>query len=218
VAIVVDDLGLDRKAARALLALDAPLTFSVLPGRPFSQEIAEKTHARGREIMLHLPMEPRGYPLKDPGTGALFVSMTDDEIAKQVDENLNAVPYAAGVNNHMGSRFMEHEGKVRVMMELLKARNLFFLDSLTTQQSAGEKVARRCAVRLVKRDVFLDNESDVKDVKHQIDKLIRVAKANGSAVGICHPYPATIKALQEKLPEIMADGRLELVSASQIIP
>ncbi|MBW2038339.1 MAG: divergent polysaccharide deacetylase family protein [Deltaproteobacteria bacterium] len=216
IVIVVDDLGLDKKAAEEFLRLDVPLTFSILPLRSFSRRIAQRAHAQGREVILHLPMEPRGYPLKDPGEGALFVSMGEKELLRQLREDLEAIPYIRGVDNHMGSRFMEHGEKVRLVLQELKKRDLFFLDSLTTSKSKGYRIAQEMALKVGKRDLFLDNEANVKDIEAQLKRLIRIAQTHGKAIGICHPHPATITALKEVIPKLQAEG-VEIVPLSQIL-
>ena len=216
IAIVIDDLGLSKKAAEELLHLQAPLTFSIFPMRPFSRRIAQWAHSQGREVILHLPMEPRGYPLKDPGEGALFVSMDKSELLHRLREDLEAVPYIKGVDNHMGSRFMEHGDKVRLVLRELKKRDLFFLDSLTTPKSRGYQIAQELAMRAGKRDLFLDNETAVKDIKVQLERLKQIAQTRGKAIGICHPYPSTIAALKEMIPKFQAEG-MEIVPLSQIL-
>jgi polysaccharide deacetylase 2 family uncharacterized protein YibQ len=216
IAIVVDDLGSNKRAVEELLRLDAPLTFSIFPLESSSRRIAHKAHAQGREVILHLPMEPRGYPLKDPGKGALFVSMGERELLRQLRKDLEAVPFIKGVNNHMGSRFMEHGEKVRLVLQELKKRGLFFLDSRTTSKSQGYQIARELALRADKRDLFLDNETDVKDIQAQLKKLIQIARNNGTAIGICHPYPSTITALKEMIPQIKAEG-IQIVPLSQAL-
>ena len=217
IAIVVDDLGLDKRVAEELLRLNAPLTFSILPLQPHSRRIAEQAHARGREIILHLPMEPRGFPLKDPGEGGLFITMgQSNELMRQLKKDLDAVPFISGANNHMGSRFMEHEAEVRVVLKELKKRGLFFLDSLTTDKSTGSKIARELSLRVGARDIFLDNETGVKDMEAQLDALIRIARDHGKAIGICHPYPSTVTALKGMITKIRKAG-IRIVSLSQAL-
>lgn len=215
-AIVVDDLGTDKRIAEELLRLDAPLTFSILPFQPHSRRIAQKAHAQGKEIILHLPLEPRGFPLKDPGKGALFVAMSERELLGQLRKDLDAVPFIVGVNNHMGSRFMEHAAAVRLVMGELKKRGLFFLDSRTTAKTEGYQIARELALLAGERDLFLDNENDVQDIRAQLEGLIRLARDRGTAIGICHPYPATITVLKGMIARIKAQG-IRIVPLSQAL-
>ena len=166
--------------------------------------------------MLHLPLEPRGFPLKDPGKGALFVAMDERELVRQLRKDLDAVPYITGVNNHMGSRFMEQGEKVRLVLGELKKRGLFFLDSRTTARSQGYRIARELALRAGKRDLFLDNETDVQTIKAQVERLIRIARDHGTAIGICHPYPSTVTVLTTMIPQIKAQG-IDIVPLSQVL-
>ncbi|MCJ7547914.1 MAG: divergent polysaccharide deacetylase family protein, partial [Deltaproteobacteria bacterium] len=215
-AIVVDDLGTDKRVAEELLRLDAPITFSILPFQPHSRRIAQKAHAQGKEVILHLPLEPRGFPLKDPGKGALFVAMSERELLRQLRKDLDAVPFIVGVNNHMGSRFMEHGVSVRLVLGELKKRGLFFLDSRTTAKTQGYQIARELALLAGERDLFLDNENDVQDIRAQLEGLIRLARDHGRAIGICHPYPSTITALKGMITKIKAAG-IRIVPLSQAL-
>ena len=217
IAIVVDDLGLDKQVVEELLRLEAPLTFSVLPFQPHSRRIAQVAHAQGKEIILHLPMEPRGFPLKDPGEGGLFVTMGETkELTRQLKKDLDAVPYISGANNHMGSRFMEHEAVVRVVLRELKKRGLFFLDSGTTDRSMGYKLARELSLKTGKRDVFLDNETGPKDMEAQLNQLMKIARLRGKAIGIGHPYPTTVAALKGMIAKIQKAG-IKIVPLSQVL-
>jgi polysaccharide deacetylase 2 family uncharacterized protein YibQ len=217
IAIVVDDLGSDKRVGEELLRLDAPLTFSIFPSQPQSRRIAQQAHAQGREVILHLPMEPRGFPLKDPGEGALFIAMGErGELVRELRKDLDAVPFISGVNNHMGSRFMEHEAGVRVVLRELKKRGLFFLDSRTTPKSTGYQIARELSLRAGERDIFLDNETGVKDMEVQLEKLIRIARSHGKAIGICHPYPSTITSLKGMIAKIKKAG-IQIVPLSQAL-
>jgi polysaccharide deacetylase 2 family uncharacterized protein YibQ len=151
-------------------------------------------------------MEPRGFPLKDPGKGAVFVAMGERELVRQVRKDLEAIPFICGINNHMGSRFMEDGDKVRLVLREVKKRELFFLDSRTTAKSSGYRIAQELSLRAGTRDVFLDNDTDVQDMETQLERLIHIARDNGKAIGICHPYPSTISALKGMITKIQAAG------------
>jgi polysaccharide deacetylase 2 family uncharacterized protein YibQ len=216
IAIVVDDLGANEQVTEELLRLETPLTFSILPLQPFSRRIAKKAHNQGIEVILHLPMEPRGFPLKNPGKGALFVSMSTKELLRQLRKDLDAVPFITGVNNHMGSRFMEHNDKVKIVLQELKKQGFFFLDSRTSAKSTGYQIAQMLGMRAGERDLFLDNEADVQAIRVQLEQLIKTARDKRTAIGICHPYPSTITALKEMVPKIKIDG-IQIVPLSKAL-
>lgn len=196
-AVVIDDVGQALRPARELLELPYPVTLSVLPGTPHGGEAAALARQAGAEVLLHLPMEPKGWPGINPGPGALFTSMTDDELRATVAADLAQVPQAAGVNNHMGSRFTAHAPGMAVVMDELKARGLFFLDSLTAPNSTGTDEARKAGLPVYRRSIFLDNIRDVGAILRQLEKAERVAAVSGQAVAIGHPYPETVAALKK---------------------
>jgi polysaccharide deacetylase 2 family uncharacterized protein YibQ len=215
VAIIIDDIGYDRKIANDFLALKIPLTFSVLPFSPFGRKIAEAAHLRGTEIMLHLPMEPVEYPRVNPGPGGLLTSMGPDVLIAQLDRDLDDIGMAQGVNNHMGSRMTTQSNQMRQIFSILKKRHLFFIDSLTTANSVCRPSARLFQVPFAQRDVFLDNVQNPVAIARQIQRLVEIARHRGQAVGIGHPHPATFRALFEALPKL--GNEVLLVPASEVV-
>lgn len=215
VAIVIDDMGRDMKALRDLLEMDAPISVSVLPFLPHSRDTAEQANTRGREVLLHLPMEPKDSDNNDPGKGALFTNMSEVQIADEVKRDIDAVPYIKGINNHMGSRFTEDEKMMRMALKSVKASNLFFLDSKTTSKSVAYRVAKEMDMKAASRQVFLDNKEDVNYIKTQLLELIEIAKKRGNAIAIGHPHPSTIAALKQMLPRL--NQEVDIVAVSSLI-
>ena len=215
VALVIDDIGYDRALAEAFFSLDVPLTLSILPFSPHGKAIAAAARRRGQQVMLHLPMEPEEFPRIDPGPGALLVAMTPDQLIGQLRRDLEEVPGAVGVNNHMGSRLTQDSDRLNQIFSVLKQRGLFFVDSRTTEKTLGHQSARLLRVPFAQRDVFIDHVQEPAFIRRQLDKLVRSAEANGQVVGIGHPHPATIEALREWLPAIRQ--RVDLVPVAAIV-
>ncbi len=214
VAIIIDDMGMDRARAARLAALPGPLTFSYLAYAPDIDAQSRGARANGHEIMLHMPMEPEGRD--DPGPGALRVSLTDEDIRARTAASLDRLPLAVGLNNHMGSKFTRDPRAMRPVLAELASRGLLFVDSRTAGSSVGLDVAKQSGVAAAGRDVFLDNEIDARAIRVQLAELERVASRRGSAIAIGHPHEATIEALAQFLPGMQARG-LQLVAASAIV-
>ncbi|MEJ5358422.1 MAG: divergent polysaccharide deacetylase family protein, partial [Desulfobacterales bacterium] len=214
VALIIDDIGYDRPLAEKLIALEAPLTFSVLPHSPHQKALARLAHERGREVLLHLPMEPLEYPAIQPGPGALLSSMTPDQLLEEVERNLQAVPYVRGVNNHMGSRLTADPDRMNQVFSVLRRHGLFFVDSRTTEESACSSAARLFQVPFARRDVFLDHRPEPEFIRRQMAALVRQARRQGEAIAIAHPHPATYEVLREELPRLKAE--IEFVPASRL--
>lgn len=205
-AIVIDDLGRSREEALAFLDLPLPITPAILPHLPKSTQVARLARERGREVLLHLPMQPQGYPEREPGEGALLEGMDEAAVRRAVARNLASVPGAAGVNNHMGSRLTELEAPMKWVMSELAARGLYFLDSLTSPRSVAAQAAGRAGLRWARRDIFLDNDRNEEAVGRQIEKAVEAARASGFAVAIGHPHAVTRRALARWAPAIEAAG------------
>jgi polysaccharide deacetylase 2 family uncharacterized protein YibQ len=214
-AIIVDDLGNDLLTARALVNIDAPLTFAVMPSRPFSTEVAELAALFGREVLVHVPMEAdsgEDFGARD----VLPVTADRDDILRGLDRGIEAVPHAVGANNHMGSRFTRDRERMRWVLEHLKEKGLFFVDSATTAESVSCDVAATIALPCSARNLFLDDTDDDQAIRRQLDRLVQLAHSRGDVIAIGHPRPATLAALQAALPGFAA-ADVDLVPVSTIV-
>jgi uncharacterized protein len=214
-AIIIDDIGYDPPITEEFLSLDAPLTFAVLPHSPHRDFLIRKIEAKGRELMIHLPMEPVEYPKVDPGPKALITRMDPNRLLDLLEENLKEIPGAKGVNNHMGSRLTASFADMYRIFSVLKDRHLFFVDSFTTPDSVCLHSARLMRIPFARRDVFLDHSLNPKEIRRQIDRLIRLAETYGEAVAIGHPHRTTLEVLREELPNIRK--RVRIVPASRLV-
>jgi len=215
-AIVIDDMGTDLGKLRELLDLGAPVTVAVMPHQRFSKETADGAYEGGLDVLMHLPMEPKDMKAHDPGKGALLLAMTAPEVRAQIEDDLATIPHAIGINNHMGSRFTENEPLMGTVLDYIRTRDLFFLDSRTTSHSVAIRLAMEKGVPNAGRNVFLDNTREVPYIKKQLSEAVRLARKHGKAIAIGHPYPETIQALAEALPEVSSLG-VRLVRLSDVI-
>ena len=215
-AIIIDDMGSSMSEARSLAAIGVPLTFSVIPGLQNYKGVAQFAGSKGIETMLHIPMQSKGWPERRLEANGLLVSMDDAELKERVAGMLREIPGTTGVNNHMGSEFMEHEDKVRSVLETLKKRDIFFVDSVTSPQSAGFRLAREMGIKSERRNVFLDNVQERGYILGQLGQAVKLARKNGYAIAICHPHPETIATLASALPGLSARG-IKLVPVSQLV-
>jgi len=214
-AIIIDDLGYDRSAADAVLALGFPLTVSVLPHLPLSGELAEEAQRRGDQVMLHLPMESEADGAK-PEDIELRVGMSAAQVDATLAGMLETVPYAAGVNNHQGSRATADPALMQALMPALRQRGLFFVDSRTDAKTVAYDMAERAGVPAASRKVFLDDVASRDAILKQLNLAARDAQRDGFSIAIGHPRPATIAALAEGVPPLEARG-IHLVFASELV-
>jgi polysaccharide deacetylase 2 family uncharacterized protein YibQ len=210
VAIILDDGGYGGPVTEAVLKLDPRLTLSILPGAPDAPETARRAVEAKFEVMLHLPME------SPEDAGWISRPTPREEMARLLDEALERVPGAVGVNNHMGSTFCTDEQALDRFFDAMKSRPLFFIDSRTTPETKIPEAARQAGVRLGERKVFLDNDGGDGEIRGQFDRLVQFALENGTAIGIGHFRPGTVDALGKLLPELEKRG-ISLVHASQVV-
>ena len=215
IGIIIDDLGYDPFIFERFLKLDIPLAFSILPQAPYTQSITGKAGRLGRELILHLPMEPAEYPRVNPGPGALLTSMRDGKIRATIRRDLEEVPGVCGVNNHMGSLFTTKRDKMAVVMSELKKRDLFYIDSRTTTETVASELAEEMGVPVASRSVFLDNDLSSTVIRFQMERLLGIARHSGAAIGIGHPNIETLNLLRDYREKLKT--RVRVVPVSELI-
>ncbi|MFP4082434.1 MAG: divergent polysaccharide deacetylase family protein [Candidatus Aminicenantes bacterium] len=216
-AIIIDDMGYSLRAIRELISIKKPLTVAVLPFSPLAKETAYLARQNGLEVILHLPLESINSQDENNQTeGIIHSQMSQQEIIQTVEKNLAQVPHVVGVNNHMGSKITANQVFMRIILEHLQKKNLFFIDSRTTNHTVAYKTARALGVPSAYRKVFLDTENGEHYIQKKLIELFTQAKREGWALGICHPIPETLKVLRENL-HLADDYDLQLVFASQIV-
>jgi polysaccharide deacetylase 2 family uncharacterized protein YibQ len=215
IVLILDDVGFDHQPLTSAMSIDPNVNFAVLPNGKRSMEFASTLHARGFELLCHLPMEPEGFPRISPGDGAVLTTMSDAQIATATRENIESIRFARGVNNHMGSRATADR---RVMTNVLGAlpKGMYFIDSKTTGNSIAGSLARTMRVKTASRNVFLDDVQDVGSIRRQLAELADTASTRGVSVGIGHMYPSTIQVLTEDAPKLRAEG-FRFVRASSVV-
>ena len=215
IAIVIDDWGYNMNNIKLVDSIDIPLTISILPSLRYSTRIAKTQQAnKDREVILHMPMEPEDKAIRLE-ENTLLVSMDKSKILTLLGASLKTVPYAKGLSNHMGSKATQDKGLVKVVMEELQRNKLYFLDSLATPDSICQQEAEGLKLKFVKRDVFLDNIADREYISSQMDKLIKLAKQRGFAVGVGHDRTLTLQVIKEKAQRLKSN-EIEFVFASEL--
>ncbi len=215
-AIVIDDLGQSSQFASSLIQLGYPVTFAVLPYLQNSKRVAQIATTNHIDLLLHQPMEPLSYPKITPGKGALFTSMPAEKVTATVNANIDSLPGVTGINNHMGSRFTQSRAGMLAVAKVLRERNLFFLDSLTSPKSVAASVAKKQGLPVYRRNIFLDNAISEQAIYKQLKSAERLALRQGQAIAIGHPHGATLAALQRFAKN--RDTRVILVGIHLLTP
>lgn len=199
-SIIIDDLGQNLPRDRRAMNLPGPITLAVMPDTPHAGEFAREAHKAGKTVIVHMPMDPAGGPF------AWRPDLSMDQLKSRLDAAFAAVPFNAGLNNHEGSRMTAQPEAMAMLMEQLQLRGKFFVDSRTSAQTVAAAKAQAIGLASVSRDVFLDDVRTPEAIATQLDTAIRLAKTQGSAVVIGHPYPVTLDLLEKRLPQLKAEG------------
>lgn len=203
--LVLDDAGYSLTDVEPFLEFPGPLTIAVLPQLRYSAEVAELAVGAGKEVIVHMPLEPLGGA--DPGPGAILTSMSDAMIWELVEQNINSVPGAIGVNNHMGSKATSDERVMELVIGEIERKGMFFLDSRTSAQTVGASVAARLGVPHDQRDVFLDNQTDTESLRAALRLSFERSLSDGEVVVIGHvTTPGLAELLIDLYDEILEHG------------
>ena len=199
-SLIIDDLGQNLPRDRRVLALPGPVTAAIMPDTPHATEFAREAHRAGKIVILHMPMDPATGPF------AWHPDLPLDELEKRLNAAFKMVPYTAGINNHMGSRMTSQPAAMAWLMADLQRRHKFFVDSRTSAQTVAAAEAQKIGLASVSRDVFLDDERTEAAIFTQLQTAISLARKQGSAVMIGHPYPQTLAVLERELPKLKGQG------------
>lgn len=215
VVIVMDDLGNNQSVGMRALDLQGNLTYAILPNTPSAGVLARYAHAHGKEVIVHAPMA--SVHRLNPGPGALSDKLGHSEFLATVRGNIRAIPYARGLNNHMGSALTPIPEFMGLLMAVVAENDLYFIDSRTSANTVAARVAEHFQIKNLSRDVFLDHDPSLAAIDAAFQRLLTLARRNGIAVGTAHPYPTTLKYLETALPELHANGQVRLLSGSEAI-
>jgi len=216
IAIIIDDLGYSLTDGMRAISLPGPVAYAVLPGTPRAATLAEYAHEQGKEVLLHLPLQANNDDGKDE-PDSIELDMSQAQVERTFDVALASVPHAIGVNSHRGSLLTRHPGHMQWLMQAISEhQQLFFVDSFTTHQSVALQLARENGVQAIKRDVFLDPDTDPETVANEFERMKQLARQRGAVVAIGHPYSATLELLEQELPTLEEQG-FELVRISELV-
>lgn len=214
IAIIIDDIGYNRKAGEKAINLPGAITYAVIPFTPFGGRLAEQAFFSDKEVILHLPMESSVREKLD--AGGITTKQSKYEVKDVVKESLNKLPFVVGFNNHMGSLLTTDHKAMSWIMEEVSATPLFFIDSMTNPHSIAYETANEFGVPTLRRDVFLDADPHPKRIEKAFKRLVRIAKRMGSAIAIAHPYPSTLEFLEANIDQFDEYG-VELVNVSELV-
>ena len=216
IVLVIDDFGYRNDSiSDGFLDLPVPITCAVLPGHNQSSRFAKKAINAGKEVIVHMPMQS-AITSSGEDEFKLKIGMTSEEIEWRLNEALNEIPEAVGINNHQGSKATTDGKVMAVVASVLKNKNKFFLDSRTSSKTVGENTMRSAGVPTARRHIFLDNDLSIENISKQLDKLVTVAEKKGLAIGIGHVKGNTLKVLEEKIPALVEQG-FEFKFLSQVV-
>ncbi len=206
IAIIIDDFGYrNDEVSDGFLALDAPLTFAVIPGHEHSRSFSKKAGEAGFEIIVHMPMESH-INSRGETEFRLNTDMISREIEERVEKAFFEIFDAVGLNNHQGSKATEDQRIMHIVADVLSKHQAYFVDSRTSAKTVAESTMKKAGVPYIERQVFLDNDFDPGLIYKQLNELVQLAESSEFVVGIGHVKRETLQVLREEIPKLKAKG------------
>lgn len=215
VVLIIDDLGNSRDTSLRAVGLHGRVTCAVLPHTPYASFVANHAQQAGKEVIVHMPMS--SIHGRKTGPGGLNEQQSIQHFVQTLTSNLHAIPHARGLNNHMGSALTQNDELMSLMMSVVSEHPLYFVDSRTSANTVAASMAGLHNIKHLSRDVFLDNSQAPEDIHRQFQQLLMLARKQGLAVGIGHPYPSTLDYLESVLPALERDENVRLIHGSEAI-
>ncbi|WP_059053932.1 divergent polysaccharide deacetylase family protein [Paenibacillus senegalimassiliensis] len=216
--VIIDDLGNNMGGTEEMLSLPVHLTVAVMPFLPTSREDALRAHKLGHDVLVHLPLEPKQGRPEWLGPGAILTRMTDAEVRQRVEAAIDQVPYAVGINNHMGSKVTGDDRVMSVILEVCRERGLFFVDSKTNYRSVVGRLSLEKGLPQLENHLFLDDLHTENHMAGQLRKAQQLLESRDNCVLIGHVGVHGRKSaavLKKYIPLMQADG-VEFIGIRQL--
>lgn len=186
VSIIFEDAGMDLEEVQELLNINAQFDVAVIPFLPFSNKISLMCREKGKEVMLHLSMEPEKESTVWLCPRSIMNSTPDDEIEKIFKDALVNVPNSKGLSIHLGTLVCKNERIVKKVLSLSKENNLFVVDSTFSSESLFGKTGKQMGLEVILPDIVVDSRNELKPIQDKFNLLFNIAKKKGFAVAIAH--------------------------------
>lgn len=220
-AIIIDDFGQNREGVKEMLSIKRHLTIAVMPFLTFSREDALNAYKNGHEVIVHLPMESIGMNKSWLGPKPILTVMSKSEIQQLTMDSINSIPFAKGVNIHMGSKAGDDKRVISDILDVVKLKKLYFVDSRASLHPVANEISKAKGVVCFDRDVFIDKKNKDKNyIKKQLELAADIAVKKGYSVAIGHVGieggRSTAEAINEKIPDFDIKG-IKLVFVSELM-
>jgi hypothetical protein len=216
IAIILDDGGNNLELIKRVASLPYSLTVSILPFTHYDKKAAELLRSAKKQVFLHLPLQPHGYPGLDPGKGAILLNTPTNLIDIIINKNIERIGSINGVNNHMGSIFTENKDKTTLVLKSIRRYTNIFVDSRTSSKSTAYAVCKSVMEKCGYNSLFIDNDNNIDIIRKKIKEAANLAKTKKNIIIIGHVRPLTIEALEEALPIYDKEG-IKFVFVDEVI-
>lgn len=188
ITIVIDDFGdIGGKLLEGFFALDPEVCFAIFPDAPYTDQTVRLANRQGRDYIIHVPMEPIGYPKVNPGKNAILAQHNEAQVRKILGGHLAKMPQSLGINNHMGSLATSDPQLMQSVINVLKDHGKLFLDSRTTNVSVAYQTAQKSSIKAFRNDLFLDSPNiSQSTMNSKLSQINRLADSKRHVIAITH--------------------------------
>ncbi|XUY26568.1 divergent polysaccharide deacetylase family protein [Agrobacterium sp. rho-8.1] len=217
IAIVVGGLGLSQTGTqKAIRDLPPEVTLGFAASGNSLQRWMQESRREGHEILLQVPFEPFGYPGTNPGPDTLLVAGPAKINLERLHRSMAKITNYTGIVNYLGGRFMADEKALEPILSDIGKRGLLFLDDGSSAQSKSAPVAKAQSTAAGFADLQLDDQVNENAILRKLDDLERIARRNGSAIGVASAFDESIAAISKWSVEASGRG-IEIVGVSALV-
>jgi polysaccharide deacetylase 2 family uncharacterized protein YibQ len=169
------------------------------------QQWAAKAKERGHEVIVQLPLEPMGA-----SANMSEEMLRSDAEPLQNMARLNTVlgrfNGPNGVTNTMGDKLLQSEKALQPILEDIKNRGLMYIAVGKRRHRLFRKIADKMNLRYGNASLVIDIQPTPDAIKKALQRLVAMARKNGSAIGIASVSNVTIEQLQAWSEELATSG------------
>ena len=215
-AVIVIELGLSDRATEPALTLPAPVTLAYDATAANLAAQINTARAAGHEVMLDIPMEPRTYPLDDPGPETLLSNMTAKLALRQLHAFMARAPGAVAMLSRSGDYFTTQSTPLWPLLQDLALRGLGWVDIGVAKNDLSMAVSAKVGLPSARATLVLDEQPIESAMRAQFDSALATLDDNNQTLIVVHSYPNSLSMLTTLLQTLPGRG-IALVPASQLL-
>jgi|GEM_PF-1245043 len=217
IAILVAGLGLNQAASMAAIdTLPSGVTLGFSPYGQDLQGLVSAARGNGNEVVMELPLEPYDFPNNDPGQNTLIADASTKANGNRLSRVMSRFTGYAGLASVEGGKFLADPKNTRLLLDAMRKRGVYFVDSSVSDQSVARDEAQRTGTPFARVNLRIDANPSRDTIAEALSALEKLALQRGSAIGVAGSYPGAIGQIATWANELDKKG-IALVPVSALL-